>query len=55
MLAKLTTSKGEARRLMAGGGLRVNDVVVEAEVNYTKAQLPLKLSSGKKRHAMVRG
>ncbi len=53
VLAKLTTSKGEARRLMAGGGLRVNDHVVVEELMYSKDQLPLKLSAGKKKHARV--
>ncbi|MBX9977037.1 MAG: tyrosine--tRNA ligase [Alphaproteobacteria bacterium] len=53
VIAKLAASKGEARRLMAGGGLRVNDAPADAEIFYTKDQFPIKLSAGKKRHARV--
>ncbi len=50
---KLASSKSDARRLMMGGGLRVNDEPLANEAFYTKAQFPLKLSAGKKRHALV--
>ena len=53
VLSKITESKGEARRLLAGSGLRVNDVVLQDEMTYQKADFPLKLSSGKKRHVRV--
>jgi tyrosyl-tRNA synthetase len=57
--AGLVKSNGEARRQIAGGGLRVNDVAVADE----KAQLGkgdladgvIKLSLGKKRHVLLRG
>jgi tyrosyl-tRNA synthetase len=56
--AGLVKSNGEARRQIAGGGLRVNDVAVADE----KAQLApsdladgvIKLSLGKKRHVLLR-
>ncbi|MCE2565756.1 tyrosine--tRNA ligase [Komagataeibacter sp. FNDCF1] len=55
--AGFATSNGEARRLIRGGGARVNDVVVgdEAQV-VSSADLidgALKLSSGRKRHILV--
>jgi tyrosyl-tRNA synthetase len=56
--AGLVKSNGEARRQIAGGGLRVNDVAVADE----RAQLAtgdladgvIKLSLGKKRHVLLR-
>jgi tyrosyl-tRNA synthetase len=61
LLAKagLTTSNSESRRLIKGGGCRINDVAVTDE----KAEIGLdaldgdgvmKLSAGKKRHVLVR-
>jgi len=55
----LASSNGEARRLIQQGGARVNDVVV-TDVGATvgdsdlSAQGVIKLSAGKKRHALVR-
>ena len=57
--AGLSASNGEARRLVQGGGAKINDKPVTdvhatvslAEVN---SQGVIKLSSGKKRHALVR-
>ncbi|MBR0558561.1 tyrosine--tRNA ligase [Neokomagataea anthophila] len=56
--AGLAASGGEARRLIRGGGARVNDVVVSDE-NLTVSAKDLqngavKLSSGKKKHILVR-
>ena len=57
--AGLTASNSESRRLIKGGGCRVNDVAVKDE----KAEIGLgaldgdgviKLSAGKKRHVLVR-
>jgi tyrosyl-tRNA synthetase len=57
--AGLTASNSESRRLIKGGGCRVNDVAVQDE----KAEIGLdaldgdgviKLSAGKKRHVLVR-
>ncbi|MDA1100482.1 MAG: tyrosine--tRNA ligase [Proteobacteria bacterium] len=57
--AGLCQSNGEARRLIKGGGARVNDAAVGDEM--TKVSLAdvtadgiIKLSAGKKRHALVR-
>ncbi len=57
--AGLCQSNGEARRLIKGGGARVNDAAVNDEM--TKVSLTdvtadgvIKLSAGKKRHALVR-
>jgi len=55
----LCASKGEAKRLIKGGGARVNDVPVNSlEAKLSNADLTdeghIKLSSGKKRHALVK-
>jgi len=57
--AGLAASNSEARRLIKGGGARVNNVVVESETHeITAADLDaegvIKLSAGKKRHALLR-
>jgi tyrosyl-tRNA synthetase len=57
--AGLAASNGEARRLIKGGGGRINDRTVESETQLvTSADLlaegVIKLSAGKKRHALVR-
>jgi tyrosyl-tRNA synthetase len=57
--AGLATSNGEARRLIRGGGARVNDVVVADEGRIVAlADLGrdgvLKLSAGRKRHVLIR-
>jgi tyrosyl-tRNA synthetase len=58
-LAGLAASNGEARRLIRGGGARINDKVVNNETKPVSiADLDekgvLKLSAGRKRHALVR-
>ena len=58
-LAGLATSNGEARRLIKGGGARINDRVVTAEMQPVSladldAQGLIKLSAGRKRHTLVR-
>lgn len=55
----LAASKGEARRLIKGGGIRLNDVQVSDEnAKLTDSALDgdgvAKLSAGKKRHALVK-
>jgi tyrosyl-tRNA synthetase len=56
--AGLVKSNGEARRQIAGGGLRVNDAAVADEkARLTKADLAdgvIKLSLGRKRHVLLR-
>jgi tyrosyl-tRNA synthetase len=57
--AGLVTSNGEARRLVLGGGLKVNDATVTDPARIlTGADLTgagtIKLSLGKKRHALLR-
>jgi len=57
--AGLATSGGEARRLIKGGGARLNDEKIAAEDQLlTSADLDpdgvMKLSAGKKRHALLR-
>ncbi len=56
--AGLAASKGEARRLIAQNGLRLNDAVVgDAALSVTAADLrdgAAKLSAGRKRHVLVR-
>jgi len=57
-LAGLTTSKGEARRLIQGHGTRVNDhPILDESQMITPALLhegTLKLSAGKKRHVLIK-
>jgi tyrosyl-tRNA synthetase len=55
----LAASNGEARRLIKGGGARLNDAVIEDENRkVTAADLDaggaMKLSFGRKKHAIVR-
>ncbi len=56
--AGLAPSKGEARRLIKGGGARLNDAAITDEMRpVTSADLDadgvIKLSVGKKRHALI--
>ncbi len=56
--AGLAQSNGEARRLIKGGGGRVNDRPVKAEtdlitLSHLTGEGVIKLSAGKKRHALV--
>ncbi len=55
----LASSKGEARRLIKGGGAKLNDNKIESDtVNASSADLTaenyIKLSAGKKKHALVK-
>jgi tyrosyl-tRNA synthetase len=56
--AGLVKSNGEARRQIAGGGLRVNDVAVADEKALLRqsdlADGVIKLSLGRKRHVLLR-
>jgi len=57
--AGLAASNGEARRLIKGGGARINDAVVASEMQPVSladldAEGHIKLSAGRKRHALVR-
>jgi tyrosyl-tRNA synthetase len=57
--AGLAESNSEARKLVRGGGARVNDVVVSDEKQLVtlkdlNAEGAIKLSAGKKRHVLVR-
>ncbi len=56
--AGLTSSNGDARRQIAGGGLRVNDeAVVDEKLALNEQQLRegvIKLSLGKKKHVLLR-
>jgi tyrosyl-tRNA synthetase len=57
--AGLATSLGEARRLIRGGGARINDAPIADEarrldLNDLNADGVIKLSAGRKRHALLR-
>ena len=57
--AGLAASNGEARRLIRGGGARINDAVVADESRVVsladlRPQGNIKLSAGRKRHALIR-
>ena len=56
--AGLATSNGEARRLIRGGGARINDTLIESETRAVSlADLGprgvVKLSAGRKRHVLI--
>jgi tyrosyl-tRNA synthetase len=58
-LAGLTASTGEARRLIQSGGVRLNDAVVtdpkaSASLANLTAQGVLKVSIGRKKHALIK-
>jgi tyrosyl-tRNA synthetase len=57
--AGLAASNGEARRLIKGGGGRINDTAIADEARQigladVDANGVIKLSAGKKRHALIR-
>ena len=57
--AGLVRSNSEARRLIRGGGARINDEPVRDETDTVgmediTAEGAIKLSAGRKRHALVR-
>ena len=57
--AGLAQSGGEARRLIKGGGARINDAAATSDVQLVTSKDigpdgVIKLSAGKKRHALVR-
>ncbi|MDA0785926.1 MAG: tyrosine--tRNA ligase [Proteobacteria bacterium] len=57
--AGLASSNSEARRLIKGGGARINDIAINDEthdvgVDAINADGVIKLSAGKKRHALIR-
>ncbi len=54
--AGFAASKGEARRLIKGGGARLDDAAIAGEAATVEAPAgtTLKLSAGKKRHALVK-
>jgi tyrosyl-tRNA synthetase len=52
--ANLAASNGEARRLIRGGGARLNDVVIADEAQLISGNAVIKLSAGKKHHVLVR-
>ena len=59
VLAGLANSKGEARRLIRGGGAKVNDQAVSDEAAMVRSgdldgDDTIKLSAGKKRHALLK-
>nr|MBP6580931.1 tyrosine--tRNA ligase [Sphingorhabdus sp.] len=50
----LAVSKKEARRLISGGGARVDDVQIQDENHMIAAgPEPIKVSAGKKKHGML--
>ena len=59
-IAGFTSSNGESRRLIKGGGARINDQAVQDEAaTYNRSTLDgnlggIKVSSGKKKHVLVK-
>lgn len=59
IMSGLTSSGGEARRLIKQGGARINDTKIDDinavfDVDLLSAGEPVKLSAGKKKHALIR-
>lgn len=52
--ASLAASNGEARRLIRGGGARLDDVVIADEGQMIAPKAEQKLSVGKKQHVLVK-
>ncbi len=52
--AGLAASNGEARRLIRGGGARLDDVVITDEAQIVLPKPEQKLSAGKKQHVLVK-
>ncbi|MCW9033126.1 MAG: tyrosine--tRNA ligase [Rhodospirillales bacterium] len=57
--AELASSGGEAKRLIKGGGAKLNDVAIKSEtqeitLQNLNADGVIKLSAGKKRHAIIK-
>jgi tyrosyl-tRNA synthetase len=52
--AGLAASNGEARRLIRGGGARLDNVVIADEAQVVTPKPEQKLSAGKKQHVLVR-
>ncbi|MFM7345071.1 MAG: tyrosine--tRNA ligase, partial [Tagaea sp.] len=53
--AGLAASKGEARRLVQGKGAKIDDAVVASDtLLIPRPAAALKLTAGKKRHALVK-
>ena len=54
VLTQLCASKKEARRMVAQGGIRVDgEAIIDENATLTPSSEGLKLSSGKKRHALI--
>jgi tyrosyl-tRNA synthetase len=51
--AGLAASNGEARRLIRGGGARLNDAVITDEAVLIAGTAAVKLSAGRKQHVLV--
>ncbi len=47
-------SRGEAKRLIAGGGARLDGVVINDEATHIKGGIEQRISSGKKKHGIIR-
>jgi tyrosyl-tRNA synthetase len=52
--AGLVTSNGEARRLVEGGGAKIDDVKVDSPNQEVAVKDGMKLSSGKKKHVVIK-
>ncbi|HQA18599.1 MAG TPA: tyrosine--tRNA ligase, partial [Novosphingobium sp.] len=47
-------SKGEAKRLIAGGGARIDGAAVTNEALHITVENETRISSGKKKHGILR-
>ena len=58
VIAGLATSNAEARRLIRGGGARLNNAVINDEqmaLSHSQLRDGMKVSAGRKQHRMVVG
>ena len=55
LIVGLTKSNSEARKLIIGKGVRVDNLLIEDEqYNLRLSDKPIKLSIGKKKHVLLR-
>jgi tyrosyl-tRNA synthetase len=52
--AQLVSSKGEGRRLIQGGGAKVDDVSVDNDAAIIEINGTIKISAGKKKHVLIK-
>jgi tyrosyl-tRNA synthetase len=52
--SKLVSSKGEGRRLVQGGGAKIDDIAIKDDKETVTIKGTIKLSAGKKKHILIK-